>query len=266
MSGTSRSTATRTSWRSTYASCGSGSTSRSGGPPADRTAGGLPARPGRRLSVRGQAGGAWRRCGPGPRSLATLVVAVALTAGAVAAAVHPSGVAERPGATTPPGRGCAIWRRWRRPTRCRRPSPSRRRTSLRSSTRTGRVVAASPNVRGQGPVATFVPREGEPEVHPLRAVADGQDMEDFRVWAVRTPAPDGPVTVYVGVEPGVRSGGDRGRARRARGRPAAPPGAARPRHMARGRPRAAPGGGDPHRGRRHHRPRPRPSGTRAAHG
>jgi signal transduction histidine kinase len=63
----------------------------------------------------------------------------------------------------------------------------------------GQVVAASENVRGRAPVATFVPGEGEPEVRRLRAVADGQDLEDFRVWAVRTEAPEGPRTIYVGV-------------------------------------------------------------------
>ncbi len=61
----------------------------------------------------------------------------------------------------------------------------------------GRVLAGTANVAGQGPVATFRPTGGAPQARTL-ALADGEDIEDFRVWAVRSDTPSGPVTAYVG--------------------------------------------------------------------
>jgi signal transduction histidine kinase len=62
---------------------------------------------------------------------------------------------------------------------------------------TGGVVAATPQVLGRPPVATFVPTTGTATVQTVRGVRDDSDLEDYRVWAVRGDSPSGPVTVYV---------------------------------------------------------------------
>jgi signal transduction histidine kinase len=60
----------------------------------------------------------------------------------------------------------------------------------------GVVVAASPNIRGAGPIADIYP----PGVDPVtRTVADLPEVDgSYRLLAQRATSPDGPVTIYVG--------------------------------------------------------------------
>ena len=62
----------------------------------------------------------------------------------------------------------------------------------------GRVVAASDNARGWPPIASFRPDDGAPVVETAYDVADGSDLEDYRVWGVRAGTDEQPVVVYVG--------------------------------------------------------------------
>ena len=62
----------------------------------------------------------------------------------------------------------------------------------------GRVVSASVNVRGRGPIATFRPDGADPAVRTLHDVADGTERESYRVWAVQAEAEQGRLVVYVG--------------------------------------------------------------------
>ena len=62
----------------------------------------------------------------------------------------------------------------------------------------GRVVAASDNARGWPPIASFRPDGDAPGVHTAYDVADGSDLEDYRVWGVRAGTDEQPLVVYVG--------------------------------------------------------------------
>jgi signal transduction histidine kinase len=62
----------------------------------------------------------------------------------------------------------------------------------------GHVVAASDNARGWPPIATFRPGGGAPVVRTAYDVADGSELEDYRVWGVRAGAGEQPMVVYVG--------------------------------------------------------------------
>ena len=60
----------------------------------------------------------------------------------------------------------------------------------------GRVLAASPNIRGRPPIAHFDPGSGL----AVRTVAapDDAETETYRLWAATGPSPQGRVTVYLG--------------------------------------------------------------------
>lgn len=61
----------------------------------------------------------------------------------------------------------------------------------------GRVIAASENIAGKPPVATFEPGDSEPEMKNIgRLPLPGGGT--YRVAGLRAQSPDGPVTVYVG--------------------------------------------------------------------
>jgi signal transduction histidine kinase len=62
----------------------------------------------------------------------------------------------------------------------------------------GRVVAASDNARGWPPIASFRPDGDAAVVHTAYDVADGSDLEDYRVWGVQGGADEQPLVVYVG--------------------------------------------------------------------
>jgi signal transduction histidine kinase len=62
----------------------------------------------------------------------------------------------------------------------------------------GRVVAASDNARGWPPIATFRPDGSAPVVHTAYDVADGSELEDYRVWGVRAGTDEQALVVYVG--------------------------------------------------------------------
>jgi signal transduction histidine kinase len=60
----------------------------------------------------------------------------------------------------------------------------------------GRVLAASPNIRGKPPIADFDPGGGR-AVRTVDA-PDDAETETYRLWAGAGPSPEGPVTVYLG--------------------------------------------------------------------
>ncbi|MBA3311226.1 MAG: HAMP domain-containing protein [Nocardioidaceae bacterium] len=62
----------------------------------------------------------------------------------------------------------------------------------------GTVIAAGPVPLETPPVASFPADRNEPTVRTLTDVPDGDDEEGYRVWALRADTDDGPVTVYVG--------------------------------------------------------------------
>ena len=63
----------------------------------------------------------------------------------------------------------------------------------------GRVLAASPNVQGAGPITGVRPPVGAPsEVHTLRGAPDDNETEDYRVWVQASTSPAGPVTIVAG--------------------------------------------------------------------
>ena len=61
----------------------------------------------------------------------------------------------------------------------------------------GRVVAATPGVRGRPAVASFPVRPGDPQVRTVE-VPDGPEQEVYRVWGVRADGAAGRHAVYVG--------------------------------------------------------------------
>lgn len=62
----------------------------------------------------------------------------------------------------------------------------------------GHVVAASPNIRGKGPISRFRPAGGVPVLRTLTDIPDGSETEDYRVWVLTAQTRSGPATVYVG--------------------------------------------------------------------
>lgn len=63
----------------------------------------------------------------------------------------------------------------------------------------GRVLSASPNVLGAGPITGVSPPVGAPsEVHILYGAPDDNQTEDYRVWVQTATSPDGPVTIVAG--------------------------------------------------------------------
>jgi signal transduction histidine kinase len=65
----------------------------------------------------------------------------------------------------------------------------------------GRILKATPRDANLPPIAEVVPPLGaEPVVQTVTGVRDDDDMENYRVWAVRAKSEkQGPVTVYLGV-------------------------------------------------------------------
>jgi len=63
----------------------------------------------------------------------------------------------------------------------------------------GRVLAASPNIKGAGPISDLpAPRGSRPVVRTLDGAPDDNETENYRVWVRSATSPDGPVTIYVG--------------------------------------------------------------------
>ena len=62
----------------------------------------------------------------------------------------------------------------------------------------GKVVAASGDAPVGGSIAAFRPSGTSPDVQTVRDVADGSELESFRVWAERADTAQGPLFVYVG--------------------------------------------------------------------
>jgi signal transduction histidine kinase len=61
----------------------------------------------------------------------------------------------------------------------------------------GSVRASTPNVANRPPAFTFAARTDAPVGRTVRGIRDDQDLEDYRVLAMRAESPSGPVTVYV---------------------------------------------------------------------
>ena len=135
----------------------------------------------------------------------------------------------------------------------------------------GRVVAASDNASGWPPIASFRPDGGAPVVRTAYDVADGSDLEDYRVWGVRAGTDEQPMVVYVGTSlEAVSEATAQLRAALAVGLPVMVA-LRRLQHLVDGRADAAPGRGDPVGGRRRSRRWPwtaacrsRPRTTRSA--
>lgn len=64
--------------------------------------------------------------------------------------------------------------------------------------RDGTVLGASGNLGDAPAVSTYVPPDGAARQLDLDGVPDDDETEDYRAWALRAEAPDGPVVVYVG--------------------------------------------------------------------
>ena len=135
------------------------------------------------------------RCGP--RSAATLLAALALTAAGVALVailqLEPHALRRRP-------RPVAA-RRHRRPGRRPGTCPKVLRAIGDDSVAQvvaddGSVLARSPNILRAPRIAGFRPG-ATPVVRTVRG-PDDQETEDYRLWGRRAATPDGPVTVYVG--------------------------------------------------------------------
>lgn len=63
----------------------------------------------------------------------------------------------------------------------------------------GNVLAASPNVKGAGLISAAPPPTGSrPVVRTLSNAPDDNETERYRVWVRSATSPDGPVTIYVG--------------------------------------------------------------------
>lgn len=60
----------------------------------------------------------------------------------------------------------------------------------------GRVLVQSPLIRGDAPLATFVPDHGRILVRTVKRAAIGDDEGPYRVAAMRAVGPGGPVVVY----------------------------------------------------------------------
>lgn len=62
----------------------------------------------------------------------------------------------------------------------------------------GRVLAASPNIRAAGPITTFRPEGDAPVVRTVENAPDDNETENYRVWALNVATATGRDTVYVG--------------------------------------------------------------------
>lgn len=62
----------------------------------------------------------------------------------------------------------------------------------------GRVLAASPNIEGAGPITPERPEGPEPVVRTVRDAPDDNETETYRVWMLTAQTPRGVVTAYVG--------------------------------------------------------------------
>jgi signal transduction histidine kinase len=65
----------------------------------------------------------------------------------------------------------------------------------------GTVLAASSGLAGAGPVSRTSPTSTRPQLRMMHDVPDDSDHEDYRVWAVLATTPHGPAAVYVGASP-----------------------------------------------------------------
>ncbi|QNN52396.1 sensor histidine kinase [Nocardioides mesophilus] len=65
----------------------------------------------------------------------------------------------------------------------------------------GTVLAASSGLAGAGPVSRTPPASAGPELRVMHGVPDDSDVEDYRVWVLRASTAQGPVTVYIGASP-----------------------------------------------------------------
>ena len=65
----------------------------------------------------------------------------------------------------------------------------------------GTVLAASSGLAGAGPVSRTPPTSTLPQLRVMHDVPDDTNLEDYRVWALRSTTPEGPVAVYVGASP-----------------------------------------------------------------
>jgi signal transduction histidine kinase len=61
----------------------------------------------------------------------------------------------------------------------------------------GTVISSTPNVAGRERAFTFGAPADVPAAHIVRGIRDDQDLENYRVFAVRADSPSGPVTIYV---------------------------------------------------------------------
>jgi signal transduction histidine kinase len=61
----------------------------------------------------------------------------------------------------------------------------------------GQVRSATSNVRGKPAAFSFRPTSAEPAVRTVTGVRDDQDLENYRVWAVRAGSGDNAANVYV---------------------------------------------------------------------
>ncbi len=61
----------------------------------------------------------------------------------------------------------------------------------------GQVLSATSNFRGRTSAFSFRPAGDEPVVRTVTGVRDDQDLEDYRVWALRAGSGDTGATVYV---------------------------------------------------------------------
>lgn len=63
--------------------------------------------------------------------------------------------------------------------------------------RLGRVSASTPNVAKRGPAFAFAAPRKAPLARTIRGIRDDRDLENYRVVALRSDSPSGPVTIYV---------------------------------------------------------------------
>jgi signal transduction histidine kinase len=63
----------------------------------------------------------------------------------------------------------------------------------------GRVLAASPNIAGAGPISDRPASTGNrPVVRTLKNAPDDNETESYRTWVLSASSPHGPLTIYVG--------------------------------------------------------------------
>ncbi len=62
----------------------------------------------------------------------------------------------------------------------------------------GRVLAASPNITGRGPIIDAPPPSSKPVLRIVHDAPDDDQTEDYRLWVQTVPVADGHVTVLAG--------------------------------------------------------------------